>query len=116
MNTTPLAVERHEREGRDVICVRGELDLTNAGQLEHALAEGPGHAVVLDLGHLTFIDSAGIRAIDRAHRRRLEAGGSLIAVAPGDSRAASILRVAGFSADFVVGSLDQAVHQSSPDA
>lgn len=116
MNATPLAVERHERGGCDVICVRGELDLTNAGQLEHALTEVRGHALVLDLGHLTFIDSAGIRAIDRAHRWKLEAGGSLVIVAPGDSRAASILRVAGFSADFVVGSLEQAVLRSSSDA
>jgi anti-sigma B factor antagonist len=59
-------------DGVHVISVRGELDLSNAGNLEPALGEaiasGEG-SVLIDLTECEFIDSTGIALIVRAWQR-----------------------------------------------
>ena len=95
-------------EDADVIRVRGELDLTNVDQLATAVEASAAAKVVLDLTLLLFVDSAGVRAIDAEHARLVRAGRSLLVVAPPSSRAAWTFRIAGFSDDFVLASLDDA--------
>ena len=54
-------------DGSRVIALSGELDLSNAAQLEERLA---GHInTVLDLSELSFIDSSGIRVLVRTAQR-----------------------------------------------
>jgi anti-anti-sigma factor len=66
--------ERRDGDGALRLTVRGELDLTVAGQLEARLGElrREGTRVRLDLSKLEFIDSSGIRVVTvaalNAHR------------------------------------------------
>ncbi|MEV4173116.1 STAS domain-containing protein [Nonomuraea sp. NPDC049709] len=52
-----------------VISVAGELDATNADDLESYIGRmrRPGQPVVLDLGGLTFMDSIGLHVLLRVH-------------------------------------------------
>ena len=105
---TGLRVERVPGEGHETLVLTGELDLTNAAELERALFETTAARVVLDLSALAYLDSAGIRAIDLAHRRLGGEGRTLGVVAPADSRAAWTLRIAGFG--------DGLIHDSTESA
>lgn len=100
MQTTDLAIQRRDDDRIETIEVQGELDLTNAAELDEAL-QTTASAVVLDLGGLAFIDSAGIRTIDLAYRRLAGEGKRLLVVAPTDSRAGWTFRVAGFADEYV---------------
>ena len=53
-----------------VISVRGEYDMANVADIEHAIAEvfDAGSTVLLDLTQTTFIDSSVLNAIIRAHQ------------------------------------------------
>jgi anti-sigma B factor antagonist len=96
----------------EVVEARGELDLTNANQLEDVLASATRSVVVLDLGGLSFLDSAGMRTIDQANRRYAESGRHLLVVAPRESRAAWAFRIAGFDEDLLLESLEHALVES----
>ena len=104
-----LEIAREAANGADVIRLRGELDLTNVDALREAIGASDATIVVLDLSLLLFVDSAGVRAIDSEHSRIAREGRRLLVVAPPASRAAWTFRIAGFSDDFVLGSLDDAV-------
>jgi anti-sigma B factor antagonist len=61
-----------ERRGDTlVLCLIGELDLSNATHVaeEFDQQDAPMTAVVVDLNGLTFCDSSGIRALGRIARR-----------------------------------------------
>ena len=65
-------------DGVRVISVRGELDLSNAAELEPALEEAIGSgrgSVLIDLSECEFIDSTGIALIVRAWQRLDAAAG-----------------------------------------
>jgi anti-anti-sigma factor len=53
-----------------VVSVRGEYDMANVADIEHAIAEvfDAGSTVLLDLTQTTFIDSSVLNAIVRAHQ------------------------------------------------
>jgi anti-sigma B factor antagonist len=68
----PFDILERAADGRRVIAPCGELDLSNAAQLEERLAGKID--TVLDLSELSFIDSSGIRVmISTAQRARAEA-------------------------------------------
>lgn len=79
MGSGMLAVRRAEDGDRLVLCLCGELDLSNADQAEReigaALSE-PWGEIVVDLQELSFIDSTGISLLVRSFQRK-EAGGRL---------------------------------------
>lgn len=53
------------------VSVSGELDLTNARDLEEQLRElAPNGLLVLDVNRVVFVDSAGLNAIFKLARRR----------------------------------------------
>ena len=108
MNGSALAIERGSHDEHELFHARGELDLTNARELDRALAGTAARIVILDLGGLAFIDSAGLRAIDQANRRLTDEGRVLLVVAPESSRAAWTFRVAGFRSGAVLDSLEAA--------
>jgi len=109
-----LEVSREAREGSEVVSLRGELDLTNVDELSGALRATVAASVVLDLSRLVFVDSAGVRAVDAEHARLRREGRALLVVAPPASRAAWTFRIAGFSDDFVLGSLGDASGRFPP--
>jgi anti-anti-sigma factor len=65
-------VEPTEEGGIAQIVLSGELDLTNAAELEERLEEvaTEGTPVVVDLNRVVFIDSAAIHGLFRVARNR----------------------------------------------
>jgi anti-anti-sigma factor len=67
-------LEREETDDTDVVHVHviGELDLTNARDLEkrlEALSPGDDTTLLLDVNRVVFIDSAALHVLFRATRR-----------------------------------------------
>jgi anti-anti-sigma factor len=60
-------------DGRLVLAVHGEIDLSNVAEFEAALVElierADGHPLVVDAEGLEYVDSTGIKALMRAQRR-----------------------------------------------
>jgi anti-anti-sigma factor len=66
--------------GVTVIAVGGDLDATNAAELETYVSDmrqSPGDHLVLDLTEVRFMDSAGLRALLNAHSAAARHGGSV---------------------------------------
>jgi len=71
---TPYQLEERSTVSERVIVVdvTGELDLTNAREVEDRLEElsdGTGSSLVLDLNRVVFIDSAALHVLFRMARR-----------------------------------------------
>lgn len=67
-----LAERQTDNPGVVVVDVTGELDLTNAHELEERLegfSDANGASLVLDLNKLLFIDSAALHVLFRTARR-----------------------------------------------
>ena len=92
-----------------VVTVSGEVDLTNADELQRAVEETDAPAVVLDLTGLAYLDSSGIRAIDRGFRRLDSEDRTLVVVSPHDTAAGWTLRVAGFDPRLVFDNVEAAL-------
>jgi anti-anti-sigma factor len=74
-----FAVECRAEPGAATICVRGEIDLATAPELEAALLGVDDRTVDLDLSGVTFCDACGLGVLDRARQRlgdRLRVRGS----------------------------------------
>ncbi|MGW5263237.1 STAS domain-containing protein [Microbispora sp. NPDC004025] len=73
--TTPLTLAPSRRsDGTPVLTVSGEIDMSNAGELEAALTDaagGDGHALLVDLSAVEYLDSAGLTVLF-AHAPRIE--------------------------------------------
>jgi anti-sigma B factor antagonist len=71
---TSYELEHRPTEGEELVLVEvmGELDLTNAHEIEERLEElssGNGARLVLDLNRVVFIDSAALHVLFRTARR-----------------------------------------------
>lgn len=72
---TPVDLDVHVVDSgrRPTVVVRGDVDLSNVGQLtaalEKAMGMGGGSGIELDFGETTFMSSAGITALLAAHVR-----------------------------------------------
>lgn len=71
---TPFELTRRETgdSERVVVDIAGELDLTNAREVEErleALGPPPGAGLALDLNRVVFIDSAALHVLFRTARR-----------------------------------------------
>ena len=85
--------------------VTGEIDLSNAVQLENAIVRlVPNEAVgmVLDLAELSYLDSSGIRMLLKLVGRFAWRGQRLVIVAPQGSRVRKVLQLAGAGEALVV--------------
>ncbi|MEN3533703.1 STAS domain-containing protein [Microbispora sp. ZYX-F-249] len=73
--TTPLTLAPSRRsDGTPVLTVSGEIDMSNAGELEAALTDAAGaggHALLVDLSAVEYLDSAGLTVLF-AHAARIE--------------------------------------------
>jgi anti-anti-sigma factor len=93
-------VQFSERDRVVIARLTGEIDLSNAGAIESAIAEAtPNHALalILDVGALGYLDSAGIHLIYKLREKLRARGQSLRLVIPADSPANDALRLAGVS-------------------
>jgi anti-sigma B factor antagonist len=66
-----LRVARQVGANESILELSGEVDMSNAQQLEEALAaalEATDERLVVDLGGLEFIDSTGLRSLLRFHQ------------------------------------------------
>ena len=87
-----------EREDVIVGELSGEVDLSNAADLERAIAESvPNSArgLVLDLTALTYIDSSGIRLLLSLSGSLRWRGQELVLAVPAGSRCRRVLTLAG---------------------
>ena len=61
-----------DENGTPIIVIGGEIDLSNADQVQtkvDELVDEGAHRVIFDLGSLSFIDSSGIAVLVRTHNR-----------------------------------------------
>ena len=79
------------------VTVRGEIDLSNADDLERELASAltPARTVTIDLREVTYIDSSGVRLLHHL-AATLTSGTALTVVAPRGTFAGGVLRLTQF--------------------
>src|SRR6476620_1904358 len=86
-------------DGRIVVRLAGEIDLSNVDGLEAQIDSAIAHAqdVVIDLTAIDFIDSRGLRLLKRVSSSIAGRDGTLRVVAPASSVARSVLDITGMS-------------------
>jgi anti-anti-sigma factor len=103
--TDDLAVlRREEQNGVAVVHVRGEIDLSNAEELQGRIyreVKGAQLAVV-DLAEIAYIDSQGLRLLLRLAGRLEGEGARLEVVAPPDTVARDVLDLTGMGEDITI--------------
>ena len=85
-------------EGVVVACVTGEIDMSNARDLETAIlnsTQRESRGLLLDLSETTYIDSAGIQLIFELRERLQARGQRFELVITGSSPVDHALRLAG---------------------
>lgn len=101
-----------------VVTLPGEIDVTNAGDVEAritaALAAGAG-VVIADLTAMTFCDSEGLQHLLRAREKAAGAGAQLrLAITP-DTTVARIMELAGINRHIpVYPTVQRAAHGGLP--
>jgi anti-anti-sigma factor len=78
-----VVIEHAVEQGREIIRVRGEIDLATAPRLEDALTglKRRIKRTIIDLNGCTFVDASGIRVLKRACER-----GAVVVCPPGHVR------------------------------
>ena len=91
-------------DGRLVIRLSGEIDLSNVegleAQIDGAIADA--RDVVIDLAAIDFIDSRGLRLLNRIASSVASRDGTLVVVAPASCVARSVLDMTGMSQELTV--------------
>lgn len=85
-------------DGVVVASLSGEIDLSNAAEITHALLGGvPNEALglVIDLSYVSYLDSAGVRMLAELDHRLGWRAQALRVVAPEESRSRRVLEIAG---------------------
>jgi anti-anti-sigma factor len=106
-------VQTEQRDGVVIVRVTGDVDLSNAAQVEAAVlaaAATSRGALVVDLTDVPFIDSAGVRCLDHLLSER-PPDGSVLVVADEHGRARFTLRLCGFPDDLLRDDLAAAVSE-----
>jgi anti-anti-sigma factor len=92
VDMSSYGLERSESEGGTArVVLSGELDLTNARELEEHLASAAGENVQLeiDLNRVSFVDSAALHVLFKLARRRGR-DGLVVVLEPGAQVAATL--------------------------
>ena len=99
------------RGGVLVARLSGEIDLSNANELEARVLAGTGdaEALVLDLSDVTYFDSSGLRMLDGLAAACEGAAMPLRVVAPEGGRARFVLRIVAWPEAMIAESLDAAL-------
>ena len=105
IDPTPLLKSEYE-DGRLVIVLSGEIDLSNAETLETRIGQAIQVAnvqeVVIDLTAIDFIDSRGLRLLMRISTAVAGRAATLAVIAPPDSVARSVLDMTRMSDELAV--------------
>lgn len=90
--------------------ITGEIDLSNAVELESQVVEAAGElaALVVDLTAVTFLDSAGVRLLDHLVAAR-QPDPPVRVVVSAAGPVPFTLRLCGFRADLMCGNRDEAL-------
>lgn len=96
---------RFESEnGNVVVYLSGEIDVSNAENLETAITKAVmgARSIVIDLEAVEFLDSSGLRLLKRLSTDATEANASFVVVASPDSVARSVIEIVSMSAEIAV--------------
>jgi anti-anti-sigma factor len=107
-----LAIELFPREGSVLITVSGELDLSSAPFLAHALARAGrlANELIVDLERVEFMDCAGLRVLMRWAGESGDRGPKIRSVTPGPRQVQRLFELTGANR------LLQVVSSASPDS
>jgi anti-anti-sigma factor len=89
----PFGIRITTEDSSHVICVEGELDLSDCPHLERALQDAEASLatrILLDLDQLAFIDAAGLNVLVAAWRRSAVDGNRLQVTRAGGSVASML--------------------------
>jgi anti-anti-sigma factor len=96
---TQLAqLQLDEENGITVATVHGEIDLSNAAELEMAISHAVGNeaaGLVVDLADVDYLDSSGVTLLFNLARRVARRQQEFVAVVPGDAHVREILTLSG---------------------
>ena len=97
-------MQTESEDGRVVVRLSGEIDLSNVDDLEAEIGGAIAEAqnVVVDLTEIEFIDSRGLRLLKRVSTAVARSDGTLLVVAPASSVARSVLDMTGLSQELDV--------------
>lgn len=86
----------HRRQGVPVLEARGEFDIGNVGDLREAIktAIEDADALVLSLAAVAYLDSSALGVLIGASRMAVTQRRKILIVAPRDSAAGKLLRIA----------------------
>jgi anti-sigma B factor antagonist len=87
MSDQLLAIRYEQLDGSLLVQLSGELDLSNAHEVQHELerAVQARPRVVIDLAEVEYLDSQGLRLIKKLNDNIKSNGGELQLIAPPDS-------------------------------
>lgn len=90
--------------GSTVICLGGDIDLSNTESLETEIGTAVlgAQRIVIDLEAVEFLDSSGLRLLKRLSTRATEAQADLVVVAPPNSVARSVIDIVSLGQEMTV--------------
>jgi anti-anti-sigma factor len=104
--TPPFSLQVSRIADRNVVAVKGEVDLASAPQLDKALGKFKKHEVFVDLRKTEFMDSAGLRVL-LSHQARLKEQGGKMNLLLSEGPVMRLMEVAGVRDTFsILPSLD----------
>lgn len=89
-------IQFEEHAGSPVARVRGEIDMSNVGELSRALQNAvvqSAAGLVVDFSHTEYLDSAGLHFIFDLGKRLRDRGQRLYLVVPSGSPVAAVLDI-----------------------
>ena len=87
-----------EEDGVTIASVEGEIDLSNAAELEIAISEAVANeavGLVVDLAEVDYLDSSGVTLLFNLSRRVSRRQQEFVVVVPGEAHVREILMLSG---------------------
>ena len=87
-----------DHSGITIATVDGEIDLSNAAELEVAISHAVGNealGLVVDLVHVDYLDSSGVTLLFNLARRLSRRQQKFVVVVPGEAHVREILSLSG---------------------
>jgi anti-anti-sigma factor len=87
-----------EEDGVTIASVEGEIDLSNAAELEMAISHAVANeavGLVVDLANVDYLDSSGVTLLFNLARRVSRRQQELVVVVPGEAHVREILTLSG---------------------
>lgn len=87
-----------EEDGATIASVKGEIDLSNAAELETAISHAVANeavGLVVDLAEVEYLDSSGVTLLFNLSRRVSRRQQEFVVVVPGEAHVREILTLSG---------------------